>query len=82
MTRKYLVREREVEVDGECCKVSVYRYPGGRYCAQTSFSEEDIIVTDGFSQDEVFCSHCRILPLAVQSRRIVAMTQGELRPLA
>jgi len=65
-----LVHEGTVTVQGEEFEVKVFCREDGRHFAKTSFSENDVIINDGLSLDEVLHRHRELLPLAVSSRRM------------
>ncbi|MDR3580103.1 MAG: hypothetical protein P4L44_09090 [Oryzomonas sp.] len=64
-----IVRARNVMVMGNNVTVKIFMRHNGRYFAVTSFSERDIIITDGVSAEETLKHHTSILPLAISCRR-------------
>ena len=66
-----LVHETDIEINGDSYAVKVYCRDDGRHFAKTHFGEDDIIIHDGSSLDEVLSKHEELLPLAVSSRKMV-----------
>lgn len=63
-----IVREMEIMIMGERCRVQVYGQQNGKFSAFTRFSETDAIISDGSTIDEVLARHAGILPVAIHSR--------------
>lgn len=53
-------------------EVQVFRRSDGSFFARTPFTSSDVIINDGISLEEVLARHQRLLPLAVNSRRLLA----------
>jgi hypothetical protein len=66
-----LVHETDIEINGDSYAVKVYCRDDGRHFAKTHFDEDDIIIHDGSSLDEVLTKHEQLLPLAVSSRKMM-----------
>ena len=49
----------------------VFLRQDGRHIAKTFFAQEDVIINDGHSLEDALDRHQRLLPLAIDSRRIV-----------
>ena len=71
MTDHTLVHQKEIDVLGDSYRVCVYCRPDGRHFAQTHFSDNDIIISDGETMEEVLDRHEKLIPLAVHSRRVL-----------
>ena len=70
MADEILVHESEIEVHGDLYKIKVFCREDGRHFAKTRFGNDDIIINDGASLEEVLLKHERLLPLAISSRKI------------
>ena len=70
MDNEILVHETEVEVHGDFYTVNVFCRNDGRHFAKTRFGEDDIIINDGASLEEVLDKHEKLLPLAISSRQM------------
>lgn len=66
-----LVHQSEVELLGECYTIAVFSRDDGRYVATTRFADDDIIINDGESLEDVLSRHERLLPLAISSRKML-----------
>ena len=75
MEELQLVHQAEIEVNGDRYTVTVFCRPDGRHVAKTRFENDDII-NDGDSLDEVLTKHKRLLPLAISSRRVMKAFKG------
>lgn len=71
-----LVHETRLAVGEDSYTVTVYCRTDGRHFAKTSFSEDDIIINDGDTLEEVLDKHERLLPLAVSSRQMRQSLRG------
>jgi hypothetical protein len=71
MSDSILVLQKEIDVSGAVYSVSVYCRADGRHFAQTRFADEDIIISDGETPEEALSRHEKLVPLAVQSRRVL-----------
>ena len=71
MTDETLVHQADVELLGDRYTIAVFIRDDGRYIATTRFAEDDIIINDGTSMEEVLARHERLLPLAVSSRKML-----------
>ena len=76
MNDEKLVHKTEVELQGDSYEVLVYCRADGRHFARTYFGDDDVIINDGSSLEEVLDRHERLLPLAVSSRRILQEYAG------
>lgn len=70
MSEEQLVYETTMALRGKKYQISVYCRECGRHVAKTTLTEDDIIINDGTSLEEVLAKHQKILPLAVTLRRI------------
>ena len=70
MDNEILVHETEIEVHGDLYTVNVFCRNDGRHFAKTRFGEDDIIINDGGSLEEVLDKHEKLLPLAIPSRQM------------
>ncbi len=70
MSEEQLVYETTMALRGKQYQISVYCRAGGRHVAKTTLAEDDIIINDGTSLEEVLTKHQKLLPLAVTLRRI------------
>lgn len=71
MTEEILVHESEIEVHGGRYQIKVFCRKDGRHFAKTFFGDDDIIINDGASLEEVLEKHEKVLPLAISSRQIL-----------
>ena len=76
MNDEKLVHKTEIEFQGDRYEVLVYCRTDGRHFARTYFGDDDVIINDGASLEEVLDRHERLLPLAVSSRRILQEYTG------
>ncbi len=76
MWEEVLVHKSEIELHGDSYQIMIYCRKDGRHFAQTHLGENDIIINDGSSLEEVLAKHERLLPLAINSRRIRRDYQG------
>jgi hypothetical protein len=70
LTEQKLVHKTEIKLHGDSYQIMVYCREDGRHFAQTHLAEDDIIINDGASLEEVLAKHEQLLPLAVTSRKI------------
>ena len=75
MTVETLVHKAEVELNGDLYEILVFCREDGRYFARTSFGENDIIIHDGPSLEDVLAKHEKVLSLAVTSRNVLQMVK-------
>jgi len=71
MISESLVHKGTVQVGDDTYEVLVFLRQDGRHIAKTFFDREDVIINDGLSLEEALDRHHRLLPLAIDSRRIV-----------
>jgi len=71
MTNENLVHKGTIQVGEDMYEVLVFLRQDGRHVAKTFFAREDVIINDGPSLEEALDKHQRLLPLAIDSRRIV-----------
>jgi len=71
MINDNLVHKGNILVGGKEYEVLVFLRHDGRHIAKTFFDPEDVIINDGHSLEEALERHQRLLPLAIDSRRIV-----------
>ena len=71
MNKENLVHKGYVQVGEEDYEVLVFLRQDGKHIAKTFFGNEDVIINDGPSLEEALDKHQRLLPLAIDSRRIV-----------
>lgn len=65
-----LVHQLMISIEGGDYLVEVFSRPDGSHFARTAFSPHDVIISDGFSFDEVLLRHKNLLPLAIHSRQL------------
>lgn len=70
-----LVHQTEIEMNGDRYTVTVFCRADGRHVAKTRFENDDII-NDGNSLEEVLTKHASLLPLAISSRRVMKAFRG------
>ena len=78
MPGEMLVHKTEVELNGDLYEILVFCREDGRFFARTSFGENDIIIHDGPSLEEVLSKHEEVLSLAVTSRDVLQMVKSGL----
>ena len=78
MIGETLVHKTEVELNGDCYEILVFCRDDGRYFARTSFGENDIIIHDGLSLEDVLSKHENVLALAVTSRNVLQLVKSGL----
>lgn len=69
--KEILVHQKTVVIGGESYLISVYSRADGRHFARTYFSDFDVIINDGFSLQETLAKQEQLLPLAVNSRKLM-----------
>ena len=74
-----LVYEMAVEHETESYRIRVYSSDNGRYYAETPLSEDDIIINDASSLEEVLLKHAKLLPLAISARKIKMLPSSRFR---
>ena len=77
MTGEKLVHRSEVDLNGNRYEIQVFCHDNGRFFARTSFGENDIIIHDGSSLEEVLLKHEQVLSLAVTSRSVLQMVKTD-----
>ncbi len=70
MTSETVVHQSDVELQGDRYTITVFMRGDGRYVATTRFADDDIIINDGMTVEDVLSRHERLLPLAVSSRKM------------
>lgn len=68
MEHARLVHEEDVWVQGQNCRIDIYRLGAQKFYAMTRFSENDAFISDGFSLAEVLRKQRMAIPLAVSCR--------------
>lgn len=76
MHDEILVHKADIECLGEHYQVMVFCRQDGRHFAKTFFAENDVIINDGSSLEEVLAKHERLLPLAISSRKMLQEFRG------
>lgn len=71
MANENLVHKGTIQVGDDMYEVLVFLRRDGRHIAKTFFDREDVIINDGPSLEEALERHQRLLPLAIDSRRIL-----------
>jgi len=69
--KEFLVHQKTIEIGGESYLISVYSRADGRHFATTYFSDFDVIINDGVSLQEALAIQEQLLPLAVNSRKLM-----------
>jgi hypothetical protein len=78
MSGEKLVHRTEVDLNGDRYEIQVFCRDDGMFFARTSFGENDIIIHDGTSLEEVLSKHEQVLSLAVTSRSVLQMVKSDL----
>ena len=65
-----LVHQLTCDFEGRKYLIEVFSRPDGSHFARTVFSPQDVIISDGFSFEEVLVRHQDLLPLAIRSRKM------------
>lgn len=65
-----LVQQLTCDIEGREYLVEVFIRPDGTHFARTIFDSNDVIISDGFSFEEVIIKHQDLLPLAIHSRQM------------
>ena len=81
MNNEILVHESEIEILGDRYTINVFCRTDGRHFAKTRFGDDDIIINDGTSLEEVLDKHEKLLPLAISSRQIFHKLAGATRKI-
>ena len=76
MSGEMLVHTTAVELNGDRYEILVFCREDGRFFARTTFGENDIIIHDGPSLEEVLSKHEQVLSLAVTSRDVLQMVKS------
>jgi len=76
MSEEKLVHRTDIELHGDLYQIMVFCREDGRHFAKTFFAEDDIIINDGATLEEVLVKHQRLLPLAISSRKILQDFRG------
>jgi len=71
MNTEMLVHTCRVEIAGAEYEVLVYSRIDGIHVAKTFLSPSDIIINDGSSLAEALARHQQLLPLALDSRKML-----------
>ncbi len=79
MDKGIVVHRGILHISGKNYEIVVYSRDG-RHFAQTVFSPEDVIISDGCTKDEALAKHQRLLPLAINSRQILREFQRQDSP--
>jgi hypothetical protein len=74
MSGERLVHEGDMEFQGVRYEIRVFCADDGRHYAKTRFSDDDIIINDGPTLNDVLSKHASLLPLAVHSRKLLRRT--------
>lgn len=61
----------QVSVGDSTYEIKVFARPDGRHIAKTIISQGDLVINDGASLDEALEVQRELLPLAIDSRRVV-----------
>lgn len=67
-----LVHQSVVEIAGHHYDVCVYTRNDGPHFAKTTFSPQDIVISDGLTLEHALEKHRSLLPLAIASRQMRA----------
>ena len=78
MSGEMLVHKSEVDLNGDRYEILVFCREDGRYFARTSFGENDVIIHDGPSLEDVLAKHEKVLALAITSRHVQHMVKSGL----
>jgi hypothetical protein len=70
MDSAQLIHELKHDFEGSEYLIEVFVRPDGSHFARTTFSPEDVIISDGVNLDDVILKHRELLPLAVRSRKM------------
>lgn len=65
-----LVHKLTCNFEGYEYLIEVFSRPDGSHFARTVFGPHDVIISDGFSLEEVLFRHQDLLPLAIHSRQM------------
>lgn len=80
MSGEILVHKSDVDLNGDRYEILVFCREDGRYFARTSFGENDVIIHDGPSLEDVLSKHEKVLALAITSRQVQHMVKSGLVP--
>ena len=80
MSGESLVHKSVVDLNGDRYEILVFCREDGRFFARTSFGENDIIIHDGPSLEDVLAKHEKVLSLAITSRHVQHMVKSGLTP--
>ena len=67
-----LVHQIVFNFEGQEYLVEVYCRQDGRHFAQTQFNSQDVIICDGLNLEDVLLKHRELLPLAINSRKMLS----------
>lgn len=70
MEKIELVQQLKCDFEGEEYLIEVFVRPDGSHFAQTIFSPQDVIISDGVGLSDVLLKHQNLLPLAICSRQM------------
>ena len=76
MDQVMMVYQEEMRVYGQNCRIEIYHQGRKNFFAVTRFDENDAIICDGFSLDEVLAKHRGAIPLALSSRLSFSKKRG------
>ena len=65
-----LVHQLTCDFEGREYLIEVFSRPDGSHFARTTFSPQDVIISDGFSFEVALFNHQDLLPLAIRSRKM------------
>jgi hypothetical protein len=76
ISEETLIYSSDIELHGDMFQIKVYCRSDGHHFAQTHLGNDDIIINDGFSLEEVLAKHQRLLPLALGTRKLNQSYRG------
>lgn len=79
MGAEIIVHKGLCQIGDKDYEILVYS-SAGRHFAKTTFTPEDVIISDGLTLDEVLNKHRSLLPLAINSRQILNDFRRFLQP--
>ncbi len=77
MGSEKLIHKSCLQISEQEYEILVFCRGGERFIAKTFFSPQDVIINDGLSLEEVLGKHRRLLPLAVNSRKILRDSRSD-----
>ena len=60
-----------ISLSGTTYEIKVFARPDGRHIAKTVISKNDLVINDGHTLSDALNKQCDLLPLAIDSRRIM-----------